>query len=180
MRVEVDTTDRISLRDFYIRRVFRILPLFYVVLALGLLAVAFGFGGGRVSTDATVAQLTHWFNIFAIGHAGFLIVPGTGIYWSLAIEEHFYLVFPVLMVLLHRLGLDRVRQAAVLLAGCAVVLAWRLYLVYGADVAPGAHVLRHRHALRRPAVRLRGRAGGQPGPRPARRRRLIGPTTAPR
>lgn len=135
MRVEVDTTDRISLRDFYIRRVFRILPLFYVVLALGLLMVAFGFGGGRVSTDATVSQLTHWFNIYAIGHAGFLIVPGTGIYWSLAIEEHFYLVFPVLMVLLRRLGLDRIRQAAVLLAGCVVVLVWRLYLVYGADVA---------------------------------------------
>lgn len=136
LRVEGEDTGRISLRDFYVRRVFRILPLFYVVLVLGLLATRIGLGDGKVDADATGSQLLHWYNFFAITQSGYSIVPGTGIYWSLAIEEHFYLVFPVVFMLMLRRRLSAVRQGLVLLAGCAIVLAWRLYLVHGLHVDP--------------------------------------------
>ena len=135
LRVEGDATGRISLRDFYIRRVFRILPVFYVVLVLGLVAVRLGLGDGHVDAGATSSQFLHWYNWYAIWHSGYRIVPGTGIYWSLAIEEHFYLLFPLFIVFLRRRRLDHVRQGLVLLVGCALVLAWRTYLVYGQHVA---------------------------------------------
>ena len=131
LRVEGEDTGRISMRDFYVRRAFRILPVFYCVLVLGLLATRVGLGDGRVDLDATGSQLLHWYNFFAITHSGYRIVPGTGIYWSLAIEEHFYLLFPIFMVFLRRRRLDHLGQGAVLLAGCVLVLAWRLFLVYG-------------------------------------------------
>lgn len=135
LRVEGDDTGRISLREFYLRRVFRILPVFYVVLLLGLLATRIGLGDGRVDADATASQFLHWYNFFAITHSGYAIVPGTGIYWSLAIEEHFYLVFPLAVVLMRRWGLSHARQGLVLLGACGVVLAWRLYLVHGVGVS---------------------------------------------
>lgn len=135
LRIETDTYGHISLRDFYIRRAFRILPIFYVVLCLGLLALAIGvLPGNSADAGPTSSQFLHYFNFYAITHTGYDIVPGTGVYWSLAIEEHFYVVFPVLVVLLYRFGLNHVRQGMVLLAGCAVVLAWRLFLVYGQHV----------------------------------------------
>lgn len=135
LRIEADTYGHVSLREFYIRRAFRILPIFYVVLCLGLLALAAGvLPGNSADAGPTSSQFLHYFNFYAITHSGFDIVPGTGVYWSLAIEEHFYVVFPVLVVLLYRFGLSHLRQGVVLLVGCAVVLAWRLFLVYDQHV----------------------------------------------
>jgi peptidoglycan/LPS O-acetylase OafA/YrhL len=131
LRIEADTYGHISLREFYIRRAFRILPIFYVVLCLGLLALAAGvLPGATADAGPTSSQFLHYFNFYAITHSGYDIVPGTGVYWSLAIEEHFYVVFPVLVVLLYRFGFSHLRQGVILLVGCALVLAWRLFLVY--------------------------------------------------
>src|SRR5262249_2568305 len=56
---------------------------------------------------------------------------GTGVYWSLAVEEHFYLFFPCLYLLLGRVVRDRRREAMVLWWICGAVLAWRCHLVFG-------------------------------------------------
>src|SRR5829696_650989 len=48
LRLEVESKDTVSLRDFYLRRVFRILPLFYGVLILGLIGMQIGLGDGKV------------------------------------------------------------------------------------------------------------------------------------
>ncbi|HEX2785581.1 MAG TPA: acyltransferase, partial [Ilumatobacteraceae bacterium] len=118
-------------RAFYIRRAFRILPIFYCVLALAVIATWLGVLTGHVDVDATASQLFHYFNFYAITHDGYNIAPGTGVYWSLAIEEHFYVFFPLALVLLRKSRLSQVRQGMILLVGCAVVLLWRLFLVYG-------------------------------------------------
>ncbi|HEY5972728.1 MAG TPA: acyltransferase [Pseudoxanthomonas sp.] len=81
--------DKLSFRDFYLKRAFRILPAFWVVLALYLLWPGlreapgmepwWKFAGFFVNLSIDYA------NNAAFSHA-----------WSLCVEEHFYLLFPLL------------------------------------------------------------------------------------
>jgi peptidoglycan/LPS O-acetylase OafA/YrhL len=130
LRVEHDAHGAISLRRFYLRRALRILPPFYLVLALAALAADLGLIAGGVSPRALLAQALHLANYWIV-RAGYEGQPsGTGVYWSLAVEEHFYLVFPCLYLALCRLVPGGRRRALVLFALCAGVLAWRCYLVF--------------------------------------------------
>jgi peptidoglycan/LPS O-acetylase OafA/YrhL len=73
---------------------------------------------------------------------------GTVPYWSLAVEEHFYLLFPMLYLAASR-RLARPAQAKVFWALCAVICAWRCFLVFVIGV-PDSHVARPpKNALRR-------------------------------
>jgi peptidoglycan/LPS O-acetylase OafA/YrhL len=134
MRLEFEETGHVSLRQFYFRRVLRIHPPFYLVLTLAVLASLVGLLPRFLDPRAVTAQALHYANYWIIGH-GFEGIPlGTGVYWSLAVEEHFYLVFPWMFGALRALGGARVKQAATLLALCALVLAWRCWLVLFAHV----------------------------------------------
>jgi peptidoglycan/LPS O-acetylase OafA/YrhL len=131
LRLEHDGTGRISLRDFYLRRVLRILPPFYLVLALALALTAAGALPGELRTWPVLSQLGHLANYWAILHGTDGTPPGTAVYWSLAVEEHFYLVFPCLFILLQRWLPGRWRtQGRILLGLCLAVLAWRLTLIF--------------------------------------------------
>jgi len=80
---------RLSFRDFYLRRAFRILPAFWVVLALYLafpvLREAPGLEPWWKFVTFTLNLSIDYSNNAAFSHA-----------WSLCVEEHFYLVFPLL------------------------------------------------------------------------------------
>ncbi len=138
LRKEHEMTTRVSLRAFYLRRVLRIFPPFYLVLAAATaLSLAGGLPGGpQIQPTAVLAQalyLTNYHILWSgwwIGHA-----PGTFIFWSLAVEEHFYLLFPLLYLLMLRHMRSRHQQALLLAGICAAVLSWRFLLVYafGAD-----------------------------------------------
>ncbi|MBS2025127.1 MAG: acyltransferase [Deltaproteobacteria bacterium] len=133
LRLEFEQTARVSLRDFYLRRVLRILPPFYTVLAFAVVMNLVGLTPGHLQTWPMLAQLLHFTNYWSIFHGTEGQPAGTGVYWSLAVEEHFYLVFPAVFLLLQRLLPRRGRaQGAVLLALCGAVLAWRCWLVLGA------------------------------------------------
>jgi peptidoglycan/LPS O-acetylase OafA/YrhL len=54
---------------------------------------------------------------------------GLGILWSLSVEEHFYLLFPWLLLLFLRKGRSFKTTAPFLSALCALALAWRLVLI---------------------------------------------------
>jgi len=130
LRLEVERTGRIDFKLFYLRRVLRILPPFYLVLCSAVALVGLGVLKGPLETASVVAQFLHYFNLWIIHH-GFDGVPdGTGVYWSLAIEEHFYAVFPALYALLLRAKLSGQKQRWVFLAICAAVLVWRCVLVF--------------------------------------------------
>src|SRR5207248_3435784 len=128
---EFGRTGTVSLRAFYLRRALRIFPPMYLVLAGASLLTVAGLLEGSVRLEALVPQALHLSNYSIVlngwwdGRA-----PGTWILWSLAVEEHFYLLFPLLYLLLLRYVRGRGRQAVILFGACAVVLAWRLILVF--------------------------------------------------
>jgi peptidoglycan/LPS O-acetylase OafA/YrhL len=126
----------LNLRAFYLRRVLRILPPFYTVLALAIVLTLAGVLPGALDAKAIVAQFVHYGNYWQIGHGMDGQAVGTNVYWSLAVEEHFYLVFPLLYLLARRLWPgDGRSQALFFYALCALGLAWRLVLVYCFDAS---------------------------------------------
>jgi len=131
LRVEYDRSGKINLKNFWIRRSLRILPPFYF-----LLFVAYGSSlvlgvSGWPELKAFFAQALHATNYYIIynRYAGFPEHFATGIYWSLAVEEHFYIVFPFLFLLLKKYNLNRNTQFALLSTVCALVLVWRFFLL---------------------------------------------------
>jgi len=130
LRLESERFGQISLKQFYLRRTFRIIPPLYLLLFMALaLSVANVLPGGPPAPSGVLAQLlfcANYYKIFSLGH----LVPGTRVLWSLAVEEHFYLVFPLFFVALN-LWVRSVRRQVILMAGlCALVLVWRCVLVF--------------------------------------------------
>lgn len=129
MRQEMERTGTVNFRLFYLRRVLRIFPTCYLVLAL---AAVYGWYSGGMDSWwllGQVLQVTNY-QIIAGGWTA-PIAPNTDVYWSLAVEEHFYLVFPACFILLARLS-SAGRRAALLLGVCVLVFLWRSWLIYGA------------------------------------------------
>jgi peptidoglycan/LPS O-acetylase OafA/YrhL len=132
MRIEAERTTRVSLKNFYLRRALRILPPFYIVLLAATALGEVGFLRGDVPPQPwpVASQLLHFSNYWLAVHGWGGIAPGTGVYWSLAVEEHFYLVFPTVFLGLALLRLTGRQKAIAFWICCAAVLAWRCVLVF--------------------------------------------------
>ena len=65
---------------------------------------------------------------------------GLGILWSLAVEEHYYLLFPLLYTWFVRRSIDRKRQAAVLIALCIAALCLALLSRFCDALSVGKHL----------------------------------------
>jgi peptidoglycan/LPS O-acetylase OafA/YrhL len=112
-------TGEISLRLFYIRRVLRIWPLYYLVLALGIALAS----ASRLGRLWYYTQSLPWYYV-----AGYLTFLANWIYaafgapqsicaplWTLSIEEQFYLIWPVIAKMLKRRGMLITGLSALLL-----------------------------------------------------------------
>ncbi len=128
---EWDTAGRVSLKRFYIRRAFRILPpaLLYLACvallgAIGLLPVV-----REEFAAATLFYRNYLPAILGPGGAGFF----TSHYWSLGVEEHFYLFWPALLLFA---GRKRALPVAIVVALLVAVWrhfeAWREIMLYNA------------------------------------------------
>ena len=104
---------------FYARRALRILPLYYVVM----------FGMMSMHWPPIKAQIWFWFNLSNFPTAfnpG--LIPYLSHYWSLAIEEQFYLIWPGTVRRLNEKILIRICIGVIItclvLRNLPIVLAW--------------------------------------------------------
>ena len=126
---ETERSGRINIGKFYLRRVFRLFPPLLVTLVIAYSLVALGLLDGGISWSGILAQLLYFANYYGLFFdPGNTTAAGTGILWSLAVEEHFYMIYPAILAGLLALGLSRRRIVAVLAIACLAELAWRMYL----------------------------------------------------
>ncbi|HEX2130805.1 MAG TPA: acyltransferase family protein [Actinophytocola sp.] len=133
---EIGTSGRVRLGRFYARRVRRLLPAAFLVLGVSLVAayLLLPYARWEANAQEAVASALYFENwLLAINSVDYSAVNAVASlvqhYWSLSVEEQFYLFWPLLLVLLHK-----VRRP---LAGIAVVgVASLAYSVHLTEVSP--------------------------------------------
>jgi peptidoglycan/LPS O-acetylase OafA/YrhL len=126
---ERERSGRIDIGKFYLRRLFRLFPSLLVTLVIAYSLVIFGLLDGGISWMGLLAQLFYFANYYGLFFdPGNTTAAGTGILWSLAVEEHFYMIYPAVLTGLLALELSRQRILVVLAIVCLTALAWRMYL----------------------------------------------------
>jgi peptidoglycan/LPS O-acetylase OafA/YrhL len=92
-------------RNFYMRRALRIFPLYYLALAVFFLIIPrLGAAGNPMLTSPIEDQSGYWTYLINIhiGLEGWPSNPVLAHFWSLAVEEQFYLIWPLLVFCLGR------------------------------------------------------------------------------
>src|SRR5579863_10318382 len=129
LRREWIRTGAVSVTRFYIRRAFRIMPPLYCGMTLAIALALAGVIASDVKWKA-VAAIQLFLTNYSEVVLGCSVPLGLSVLWSLAVEEHFYLVFPWLYRNLLRLGMRQSQQALILGCICLVVLIWRSCLMF--------------------------------------------------
>lgn len=144
---EVARTGRLSLRRFWARRIRRLLPAASLVLAVAFLLMfavvpmpLWQRSGMEIAASAFSIQ--NW--VLGASAVDYLGAEGTGSivqhYWSLSVEEQFYIVWPLLMVLALLVTRRRNRRSTLFLLLALVFTASLLFsIVETARSQPAAY-----------------------------------------
>ncbi|CAN5286580.1 acyltransferase family protein [soil metagenome] len=120
---------RFSPFSFYSRRIRRILPAFLALLAVVTAVVAWRFFPAEASNygEALLAALASVSNIYFWSSAGYFAPAAESLpllhTWSLAVEEQFYLVFPLLVLGVMRWAPRRLPLAVIVVLVASLILS---------------------------------------------------------
>ena len=125
---EKEKDGSIGLKNFYVRRFLRLLPALYFMLIVTSLGLRFlGAAPGLGETLAAATYTMNYYDLWLTFNGQPQVGPW-GHLWSLAVEEHFYLLFPLILIGFK----DNIKGALkACIAVCALVLGWRLVAYYG-------------------------------------------------
>ncbi len=123
--------------DFFIRRIFRIYPAYLVALFFFALLDMEHFRLNFHSQQVWMQLLTHLFLIHNFHPLTFFGINAS--FWSLAVEAQLYLLYPVLLVLVAKLGW---RRTMIILAGCELLIRGMDGVIQTAEAANtvGGHI----------------------------------------
>jgi peptidoglycan/LPS O-acetylase OafA/YrhL len=127
----------ISLKRFYLRRCLRLWPAFYSLLLVALV-VSFWQGsetGSQLRREIPVAAcyITNWPSLHGVP------MPVLGHSWSLALEEQFYLLWPMLLYAMLRWRIPRAFIVGFVVLGIVGAAVLRLALFHAQDPSGPSH-----------------------------------------
>ena len=134
---ERESTQRIDLKQFWIRRARRLLPALFVMLSATAICVAFYATDSapdfRRDVLPSLGYFSNWWQIFAVDTPYFAAssLPVLRHLWSLAVEEQWYLMWPLLFAFVFGAKWMRPKISGVVLVVCsgAVMAATALRFV---------------------------------------------------
>jgi len=134
---ERESTQRIDLKQFWIRRARRLLPALFVMLSATAICVAFYATDSapdfRRDVLPSLGYFSNWWQIFAVDTPYFAAssLPILRHLWSLAVEEQWYLMWPLLFAFVFGAKWMRPKISGVVLVVCsgAVMAATALRFV---------------------------------------------------
>jgi peptidoglycan/LPS O-acetylase OafA/YrhL len=124
LRLERDKSGQVSIRKFYLRRTLRIFPPMYITL----------FSWATLAAAGILIGTPHWKDLllassflsnYSVALLHHRIAGGMMVMWSLAVEEHFYLLFPWMFVFFTARKFSVRAQVGTLAVLCALCLVWR-------------------------------------------------------
>lgn len=119
---ENDKTDTVDIKNFYIRRFIRLIPALYfmLIIVLGLQIIM----STPLKVWENIAAFTYTMNYREV-YMEFVGIQRAGPFghlWSLAVEEHFYLLFPLLVYAFRKKQTTLIKICLFL---CAAIFVWR-------------------------------------------------------
>jgi len=93
--------------SFYMRRTLRIFPLYYGVIFVLVFLIPRGFLESYAPEALQIRSVQPWLwsyltNVYVAKEGSFYVLPYVSHFWTLAIEEHFYLLWPLIVRLASR------------------------------------------------------------------------------
>jgi peptidoglycan/LPS O-acetylase OafA/YrhL len=130
LRGEAQKTGTIKLKDFYIRRALRIFIPMYIAFGVAELLGKMKYHEWHITGLGFLSIVFYFYNYARMFSTSAWLPQGFDVTWSLCVEEHFYLLFPLTYLIILRKRVPRATQVMVLLFLCALGLSWRTYVSY--------------------------------------------------